>query len=158
MTLTLFAERDARSGLWQYRCLFSGSARYLARREVRSFSGSEGALRGGRNRLSPQRDRTHERILYRARSRQHRLPPPPPSPPTNRISIPCASRGPFLFRLCSIVFTLRGPLLFRLCSIVFTLRGPLLFRLCSIVFTLRGPLLFRLCFVVPLGLNLIRRL
>ena len=130
MTLTLFAERDARSGLWQYRCLFSGSARYLARREVRSLSGSEGALRGGRNRLSPQRDRTHERILYRARSRQHRLPPPPPppSPPTNRISMPCASRGPFLFRLCSIVFTLRG------------------------------PLLFRLCFVVPLGLNLICRL
>ena len=45
MTLTLFAERDARSGLWQYRCLlaarsFSGSARYLAPREVRSFSGS----------------------------------------------------------------------------------------------------------------------
>ena len=129
MTLTLFAERDARSGLWQYRCLFSGSARYLARREVRSFSGSEGALRGGRNRLSPQRNRTHERILYRARSGRHRLPPPPPPPPpTNRISIPCAWRGPFLFRLCSIVFTLRG------------------------------PLLFRLCFVVPLGLNLIRRL
>ena len=130
MTLTLFAERDARSRLWQYRCLFSGSARYLARREVRSFSGSEGALRGGRNRreVIPQRDRTHERILYRARSRQHPPPPPPPPPSTNRISIPCASRDPFLFRLCSIVFTLRG------------------------------PLLFRLCFVVPLGLNLIRRL
>ena len=119
MTLALFAERDARSGLWQYRCLFSGSARYLARREVRSFSGSEGALRCGRNRreVIPQRDRTHERILYRARSRQHH-PPPPPPPPTNRISIPCASRGPFLFRLCSIVFTLRGPLLFRLCFVV----------------------------------------
>ena len=130
MTLTLFAERDARSGLWQYRCLFLGSARYLARREqVRSFSGSEGALRGGRNRrevincrpsaieptnafcIGPEADST--------------LSPPPP---TNRISIPCASRGPFLFRLCSIVFTLRG------------------------------PLLFRLYFVVPLGLNLIRRL
>ena len=116
MTLTLFAERDARSGLWQFRCLFSGSVRYLARREVRSFSGSEGALRGGRNRreVIPQRDRTNERILYRARSRQH----PPPPPPTNRISIPCASRGPFLFRFCSTVFTFRGPLLFRLCSIV----------------------------------------
>ena len=37
-------------------------------------------------------------------------------------------------------------------------KNPFLFRLCSIVFTLRGPLLFRLCFVVPLGLNLIRRL
>ena len=88
MTLTLFDELDARSELWQYRCLFSGSARYLARREVRSFSGSEGALRGGRNRreVIPQRDRTHERILYRARSRQHPPhppphPPPPPPPP-----------------------------------------------------------------------------
>ena len=42
MTLTLFAERDARSGLWQYRCLlaarsFSGSARYLARQRSVPF-------------------------------------------------------------------------------------------------------------------------
>ena len=40
------------------------------------------------------------------------------SPPTNRISIPCASRDPFLFRLCSIVFTFERPASFQalLCS------------------------------------------
>ena len=38
--------------------------------------------------------------------------------PTNRISIPCASRDPFLFRLCSIVFTFERPASFQalLCS------------------------------------------
>ena len=111
-----------------------GSARYLARREIHSFSGSEGALRCGQNRREVitcrpsaiETTRTHFVSGQKQTVPSH--PPPPPPPPPNRISIPCASRGQFLFRLCLIVFMLRG------------------------------PLLFRLCIVVPLGLNLIRHL
>ena len=117
MTLTLFAERDARSGLWQYRCLFSGSARYLARREVRSFSDLRGLLRGGRNRREVINCRTSAieptNAFCIGPEADSTL-----SPPTNRISIPCASRDPFLFRLCSIVFTFERPASFQalLCS------------------------------------------
>ena len=132
MTLTLFAERDARSRLWQYRCLFSGSARYLARREVRSFSESEGALRGGRNRrevincrlsaiepmnafcIGPDPDST--------------VSPPPPPPPHK-----------------SHLDTLR-------------VERSVSFQALLDSFHVERPLLFRLCLVVPLGLNLIRRL
>ena len=70
------------------------------------FQDLRGLLRGGRNR----REVINCRPSAIEPTNAFCIGPEADStPPTNRISIPCASRGPFLFRLCSIVFTLRGP-------------------------------------------------
>ena len=89
------------------------------------FQDLRGLLRGGRNRREVINCRPSAIeptnafcIGPEADSTLSPPPPPPPPPPTNRISIPCASRDPFLFRLCSIVFTFERPASFQalLCS------------------------------------------
>ena len=88
------------------------------------FQDLRGLLRGGRNRRegincrpSAMNPQTHF-VSGQKQTAPSPPPPPPPPPPTNRISIPCASRDPFLFRLCSIVFTFERPASFQalLCS------------------------------------------
>ena len=89
------------------------------------FQDLRGLLRGGRNRREVINCRPSAIeptnafcIGPEADSPLFPPPPPPPPPPTNRISIPCASRDPFLFRLCSIVLTFERPASFQalLCS------------------------------------------